>query len=157
MASLLVRQISRYISGLPAARRDISRKPLAASREASLQAGPFVIVSTRAIEATKGRWLTLATWPSCSAGSRKRTRAPSNSTKEETLLIAVERVRGVGVRQYIRLRNREASAASTPLTSLPVMGCPPTKETEVGKNSSAQLITCAFVLATSVTTAPGER
>src|SRR5579883_1297499 len=99
MASLLVKQISRYISGLPAARRETSRKPLEARTEASPQPPLPATVFTRALEARKGRWLTPATCPSCSAGSRKRTRAPIVSTNCDTLLTAVGRVRAVGVRQ----------------------------------------------------------
>src|SRR5690349_4025862 len=55
MASLLVRQISRYISGLPAARRETSRNPLAASTEVSLHPPLPATVLTRADETRKGR------------------------------------------------------------------------------------------------------
>src|SRR5579859_1860245 len=99
MASLLVKQISLYISGLPAARREVSRKPLAASREASPHPALLATELTRAIEAIKGRWLTPATCPSCSEGSRNLTRAPRVSTRATTLFTAAGRVRAVGVRQ----------------------------------------------------------
>src|SRR5260370_6276916 len=70
----------------------------------------------------------------------------------------MERGEGVwgGERQRDIFWKGWGSGKSTPLSSFPAIGCPPTNNTGAGRYSSAQLMTCVFVLATSVTTDPGE-
>ena len=82
--------------------------------------------------------------------------APTDSAMCVTMRTASSSALWPGMMQYVAFWNRSASAATGPDSSLPAIGCPPTKLTVSGRNSSAHVSTSAFVLPVSVTMTPGS-
>src|SRR5258706_1280276 len=148
--------MSRHISGELAGIRVKSRKPPAAKpRGPGALAGPR-IPAPGAKDGGGGGGPPAAKIRSWSCAAIAVTRPPTASHAPRTRSTASGAVRGVGVSTTRAPRNRSTVAASTPLVSRPAIGCPGTnRETRSRSSSSATRTTCALVLPTSVTTAPG--
>ena len=79
-----------------------------------------------AVEATCGRWLTMATSRSWRNGSITTGLAPTFSAHAETRAVAASPVAGEGVRTHTIPSRTEGEAQSGPERSEPPMGWPPT-------------------------------
>ncbi len=80
----------------------------------------------RAVEATWGRWLTMATSRSWWNASITIGLAPTFSTHAERRAVAASSVPGEGVSTHTIPSSTEGDAQSGPDRSEPPMGCPPT-------------------------------
>src|SRR5437870_3486822 len=133
--------MSRHISGDEAAMRVVSLYPPPAnawrSRSGMNRSWNVAMVFTIAKASTCGRWLTAPRTPSCSMGSISRIRAPQASQRRRTFASASGSVCEVGVRIHRASRNKSGLAASTPVFSLPAMGCMPTTRMPAGASAHA--------------------
>ena len=110
--------------------------------------------AARTVATDCGRWLTQATWRSCSAGARTTRRAPTASTADARSP-GTSRPSG-GQSSQSADSNSVPSRAPNPLFSLPVIGWPPTKRgrPSPAKSPAASAQISPLVLPTSVTAPP---
>ena len=148
MAGRFCSQMSSQMSGWPLAMRVMSRNPPAARRSsAACSSAPSAARPIRLAAVRCGTWLTVATiWSWCS-GVIATISAPSSATAPATTLSVASAVRGPGVSTHTAPLNIVPSAPSRPSSSLPAIGCPPTKR---GSSTAAPI--APFTLPTSVTT-----
>src|SRR5262245_49739392 len=160
IASPLASRMSLHRCGLEAASRVRSRNPPAAS--SSISGSPASSAAARPIsdvEATCGRWLTMATsrsWRSASIGTG---RAPTFSTQPDRRATDASGTFGSGVSTQTTPSSAEADAWPGPERSEPPIGCPPTYRGRLLGSASAatRAITGDLTLPTSLTIASGDR
>ena len=145
--------MSSQIPGWPEAMRVMSRNPPAASRSSAACSSARSLASPISVAAVRcGTWLiTATTWSWRSAG-RATTSAPSSATIAAVVAKVVSAVLGAGVSTHTAPTNISGSAPSSPSSSLPAIGCPPTN-----RASSIDPTMPPFTLPTSVTMPVGLR
>ena len=129
----------------------MSRKPPAARRSrAACSSARSAATPIRLAAVRCGTWLTTATISSWRSGAIATTSAPSWPTTVATAANVVSAVAGVGVSTHTAPLNIAPSAPSSPSSSLPAIGWPPTK-----RASSTASTIVPLTPPTSVTTPLG--
>ena len=125
----------------------MSRKPPAARRSKAACSSARSLANPINVAAVRwGTWLITATTWSCRSAGRATTSAPSSATTAAAVANVASEVPACGVSTHTAPTNIDASAPSSPSSSLPAIGCPPTK-----RASSIAATIPPFTLPTSVT------
>ena len=127
MATRFSAQMSGQMPGWPAAMRVMSRKPPAASRSRARCSSDRSSARRIRVAAVRcGTCDTTATSASWRSGGIATTSAPRSVTMVRTAAKAASSVPGTGVSTQVAPSNRSARAPSTPSSSEPAIGWPPT-------------------------------